>query len=830
MAVTVRSISDHLASELSALLARAETELEAGDYAPLTCAQLFARAWRSRLPPPVPKAADWPSAIALAMEHGILLDLVIQAETAYLVPECLGNEVIQRQLMDTRVALCEALLAGAARVSITRCKWVESRDKLESVLAGLATRHDLQLGPRQARAAPALEVLLTGEYSTGKSTLINAWLNRNVLPTAHHPTTACETRLKWAEGGERVDIYYYNDGEFRDVVRSLCQPALAELRRLALTEAAPLFDVDASRSERGWKGVYEDLVRGFRLVSDANASTDVRKSIVMAGAHAATAARLGDQLFPMEGCESTAIEALGAIRLPAPPVDIVATPLMERDMDRVASRAYLVKRIDVHVSAPMLKDGIVLVDSPGPGSGIELHGRRTHQLIDRASAIVVLRQAGRTRSPAVDAIFDCLRARKDKPPIVLCLTHADQTERDFVASQVAAFSTEARNVGVTSAQSRAIAALQVCALMERTQLPEQCAHAPYYLERFLEFREDVEGGLSLQYEDAYRLDDLQVTGDRIEAVSNALVMRLASLRAPSTSPRNEAIGRLAALLPSVETVKLADFDSRIAEALAAQLAHLDVESPVQELHRRLRAEGHGRLDHGFARQLEVFAVEDAIREWLERALPGCWAATSDKLAAVWTAEFEQWLRAAREFAANAGLQVFTKVPRPSFPAWGEVEHRVDAAGGPGLTASSGALGTKDRPPPALTLFATAVVDSARAQAADPATLARYMQASARSRLSAGWPHPWGGEDTLRTSVVVQLRSLLSASADQYCDACWHTVTDARGNLSRLLHEAQEETDKRLEKAKLIEAALEDVAMLAAARDRLALGEGYAALS
>lgn len=59
----------------------------------------------------------------------------------------------------------------------------------------------------------ALTIAVVGEYSSGKSTFLNAMLERSVLPTGIKPTTSCVTYLR--HGSSPSAVFHYSDGSSR---------------------------------------------------------------------------------------------------------------------------------------------------------------------------------------------------------------------------------------------------------------------------------------------------------------------------------------------------------------------------------------------------------------------------------------------------------------------------------------------------------------------------------------------------------------------------------------------------------------------------------------
>jgi GTPase SAR1 family protein len=73
-----------------------------------------------------------------------------------------------------------------------------------------------------------LEVAFVGLEKAGKSTFVNAFLGRNILPTADKRATYITTQVRFAKSG-KVEVYFYTEEEFlnnvfRKMLKDVCYP------------------------------------------------------------------------------------------------------------------------------------------------------------------------------------------------------------------------------------------------------------------------------------------------------------------------------------------------------------------------------------------------------------------------------------------------------------------------------------------------------------------------------------------------------------------------------------------------------------------------------
>ncbi|MCC6458904.1 MAG: dynamin family protein [Saprospiraceae bacterium] len=92
--------------------------------------------------------------------------------------------------------------------------------------------------------SPEFHVCFAGPYSTGKSTLINAVLGKDILPAKDIPTTACPTFIRKSPSDKEFGNIYYSSLEERSLLKESYLRDLAETIGLTSQRADELLGMD----------------------------------------------------------------------------------------------------------------------------------------------------------------------------------------------------------------------------------------------------------------------------------------------------------------------------------------------------------------------------------------------------------------------------------------------------------------------------------------------------------------------------------------------------------------------------------------------------------
>jgi replication fork clamp-binding protein CrfC len=219
--------------------------------------------------------------------------------------------------------------------------------------------------------SPKFEIVFAGAFSAGKSMLINALLERELLYSAEGHATGVECYIEYAElDNERVVLTFLSESEIREQIISLCQrlglippvninqlPVIAELQKEC--QAIVAKEGGESKSERAKQAhALQLLLEGF---------TSNRDRI-----HTINHATYSMEQFNFSNLTEAASYA------------------------RRGSNSSVLKRLEYYCYHPLLQDGNVLVDMPGIDAPVKKDAELTYRKIehpDTSAVICVLKPA-----------------------------------------------------------------------------------------------------------------------------------------------------------------------------------------------------------------------------------------------------------------------------------------------------------------------------------------------------------------------------------------------------------------------------------------------------
>ena len=171
---------------------------------------------------------------------------------------------------------------------------------------------------------PDLTIAFVGGFSAGKSSLVNAFLGRYLLPESTKVTTAVPTFVRSTSETENAELHYLNEAEV-DKLGDLYRTELASLFNMAELANAPYSTVIEKVKPLASEG------RGRRLVDQFQVYQEQRRS----------------RQFDYRG-------------------RVVATSISEaQDKIRDETEAMFLDRVVLKIQASQLPEDVVLVDLPG---------------------------------------------------------------------------------------------------------------------------------------------------------------------------------------------------------------------------------------------------------------------------------------------------------------------------------------------------------------------------------------------------------------------------------------------------------------------------------
>ncbi|AFZ25675.1 dynamin family protein [Cylindrospermum stagnale PCC 7417] len=219
--------------------------------------------------------------------------------------------------------------------------------------------------------SPKFEIVFAGAFSAGKSMLINALLERELLYSAEGHATGTECKIEYAEADtERVVLTFLSEKEIQEQAVFLCQQlGFKTVENINQSEVIDLLrqgctviiqqEGGESKSERGKQAkalilLLEGYVTNRERINTVNNAT-----------------------YSMEQFNFTNLkEAAGYARR--------------------GSNSAVLKRIEYYCHHPLLQDGNVIIDTPGIDAPVEKDAQLTYTKIqhpDTSAVVCVLKPA-----------------------------------------------------------------------------------------------------------------------------------------------------------------------------------------------------------------------------------------------------------------------------------------------------------------------------------------------------------------------------------------------------------------------------------------------------
>lgn len=223
--------------------------------------------------------------------------------------------------------------------------------------------------------SPKFEIVFAGAFSAGKSMLINALLERELLYSAEGHATATECRIEYAElDQERVVLTFLSEDEVRAQVYLLSQ----EL------ELATNVNINQD-------GVNELLSKGCKSIIEKEGGESKSKR-----AKQANALRLLLAGYE-ENRQKNYIQSKDNNRLSMEQLNF-SNLEQAADYVRLGKNSAVLKKVEYYCNHDLLKDGNIIVDTPGIDAPVERDAKMAYEKIEHpeTSAVVCVFKSAAT--------------------------------------------------------------------------------------------------------------------------------------------------------------------------------------------------------------------------------------------------------------------------------------------------------------------------------------------------------------------------------------------------------------------------------------------------
>ncbi|PHM08707.1 dynamin-like GTPase family protein [Nostoc sp. 'Peltigera malacea cyanobiont' DB3992] len=219
--------------------------------------------------------------------------------------------------------------------------------------------------------SPKFEIVFAGAFSAGKSMLINALLERELLYSAEGHATGTECKIEYAEvDKERVVLTFLSEAEIREQAVSLCQ----QLGFQTVTNINQAEVINLLRQGS------ETIIQQEGGESKSERAKQAKALMLLLEGYIANRDRIytvTNATYSMEQFNfSNLKEAAGYARR--------------------GSNSAVLKRIEYYCNHPLLQDGNVIIDTPGIDAPVEKDAQLTYAKIqhpDTSAVVCVLKPA-----------------------------------------------------------------------------------------------------------------------------------------------------------------------------------------------------------------------------------------------------------------------------------------------------------------------------------------------------------------------------------------------------------------------------------------------------
>jgi replication fork clamp-binding protein CrfC len=248
-------------------------------------------------------------------------------------------------------------------------KLLQQEPNLRSQYNTIAVEHSLNKA-----ISPRFEIVFAGAFSAGKSMLINALLERELLYSAEGHATGTECYIEYAEPNqERVVLTFLSQAEIRDQFGMMC-------KNLGLSTSIDPESIDRPEVIDKLQQICQEIIKKEGGESKSEYAKQAKAlSLLIEGYQ-----HNRDRINPVHNAIYS-MDQLGFSNLSK-----------AADYARRGSNSAVLKRLEYYCHHPLLKDGNILVDLPGIDAPVKKDAQLTYQKVenpDTSAVVTVLKPA-----------------------------------------------------------------------------------------------------------------------------------------------------------------------------------------------------------------------------------------------------------------------------------------------------------------------------------------------------------------------------------------------------------------------------------------------------
>jgi predicted GTPase len=255
--------------------------------------------------------------------------------------------------------------------------------------------------------SPTFEIVFAGAFSAGKSMLINALLGRKLLYSAQGHATGTECYIRYAEAHEeRVILTFLSEVEVREQVKQLCE-------QLQLSEIENINDSQDIQSLQQQAQNIIELEKGEARSERAKQAKALELLLAGFVANRERIQTLNNATYSMEEFNVSNIEEAAQYA-------------------RRSHNSAVLKRIDYYCYHPLLKDGNIIIDTPGIDAPVQKDAEIAYNKIenpDTSAVVFVLRTAstGELTVEETELLEKIQKSSSIRDRVFYIFNHIDQT-------------------------------------------------------------------------------------------------------------------------------------------------------------------------------------------------------------------------------------------------------------------------------------------------------------------------------------------------------------------------------------------------------------------